>query len=77
MGKIGESSKPRALPWPDESPWDKSEPFRLARPASGDAMVRFSRKQQPNPDLNDLYAAKYERYKQVIEALDGIWADLA
>ena len=42
-----------------------------------DAMVSFARVQEPNPDLKDLYAAKYVRYKHVIEALDGIWADLA
>ena len=40
-------------------------------------MARFSRTQEPNGDLKDLYAAKYARYKQVIEALDGVWADMA
>jgi len=42
-----------------------------------DAMVSFSRVQEPNADLADLYAAKYARYKKVIDALDGVWADLA
>jgi len=42
-----------------------------------DAMVRFARVQEPNADLADLYKAKYARYKKVIEALDGVWADLA
>ena len=45
--------------------------------AAIDSMVRFSRVQQPDPARKDLYAGKYARYKKVIEALDGVWGDLA
>jgi L-xylulokinase len=41
------------------------------------AMVRFSRRQEPDPARKGLYAAKYERYRKVIAALDPIWTQLA
>ena len=40
------------------------------------AMVRFDRRQEPNPALKDLYDAKYARYHQVIDALDPVWPEL-
>ena len=39
-------------------------------------MVRFSRTVQPNGDRIDLYKAKYQRYNNVIEALDPVWRQL-
>jgi len=41
------------------------------------AMVRFSRRQKPDPARKKLYAAKYERYKRVIVALEPVWPHLA
>jgi len=40
------------------------------------AMVRFDRRQEPNPALKDLYDTKYARYHEVIDALDPVWPDL-
>lgn len=37
------------------------------------AMVHFSRLVEPNPDRAELYQAKYERYRKVIETLDPVW----
>ena len=42
-----------------------------------EAMVHFSRTQQPDASKKDLYDAKYARYRQVISALDPVWKDLA
>ena len=44
--------------------------------AACDAMVNFSRSFQPDPALKDVYAAKYDRYRKVVSALDGIWKDI-
>ena len=41
------------------------------------AMVHFSRTQEPDPAKKDLYDAKYDRHNKVIEALDGVWGELA
>ena len=38
-----------------------------------DAMVRFSHRQLPEGARKGIYAAKYQRYKKVISALDPIW----
>lgn len=40
-------------------------------------MVHFSRIQRPDPAQKDLYAAKYQRYQKVLEALHPIWKDFA
>ena len=40
-------------------------------------MVRFSRFVQPDQDLKETYASKYERYKKVLTALDPVWKDLS
>ena len=40
------------------------------------AMVRFSRIQQPDPAKRDLYETKYRRYQKVVAALDPVWKDL-
>ena len=40
------------------------------------AMVKFTRTQEPDPARKDLYDAKYARYNRVLEALDGVWAEL-
>ena len=40
------------------------------------AMVRFSRRQQPNPARRDIYEAKYQRYGKLVDALDPFWPDL-
>ena len=37
------------------------------------AMVRFSRIQEPDPAQKAVYEAKYERYRNVVAALDPIW----
>jgi L-xylulokinase len=39
------------------------------------AMVRFSRRQEPDPSRAGLYAAKYERWLKTIDALDPLWGD--
>ena len=39
-------------------------------------MVRFGRIQNPNPELKDLYEAKYLRYKKVLSVLNPAWKDL-
>jgi L-xylulokinase len=44
--------------------------------AACDAMVRFSRTSEPNPDLADLYREKYARYRKVIDALAPVWSQL-
>jgi L-xylulokinase len=44
--------------------------------AAVDAMVHFSRVQEPDPSKKELYDAKYARYNKVIEALDGVWGEL-
>jgi L-xylulokinase len=41
------------------------------------AMVSFSRLQKPDLTQKDIYAAKYERYKKVLAALDPVWKDLS
>jgi len=41
------------------------------------AMVRFARRQDPDPKQKDVYEAKYARYHQAIAALDGFWTDPA
>jgi L-xylulokinase len=38
------------------------------------AMVRFARRQEPDPSRKALYDAKFRRYQQVIEALGPVWA---
>jgi len=45
-------------------------------PKAVEKMVRFSKTIQPNPDRIDLYKAKYNRYNEVIEALDPVWKQL-
>ncbi|HUT01587.1 MAG TPA: FGGY-family carbohydrate kinase, partial [Phycisphaerae bacterium] len=40
------------------------------------AMVKFTRTQEPDPAKKDLYNAKYARYNRILEALDGVWAEL-
>ena len=40
------------------------------------AMVRFDRRQDPDPALKALYDTKYARYHKVIDALDPVWPDL-
>ena len=40
------------------------------------AMVRFSRRQDPDPARRELYDAKHERYKRAIAALDPVWREL-
>jgi L-xylulokinase len=40
------------------------------------AMVRFARRQDPDPAKKDLYEAKYRRYRKTIAALDPVWKDL-
>jgi len=46
-------------------------------PAAMEAMVRFSRRQEPNKALAGVYQAKRTRYNQILKALDPVWADLA
>ncbi|HOD82673.1 MAG: L-xylulose/3-keto-L-gulonate kinase [Planctomycetes bacterium ADurb.Bin126] len=41
------------------------------------AMVRFSRVQEPQSDKAALYQAKFDRYQKVVQALGGVWKDLA
>ena len=38
------------------------------------AMVRFARRQEPDPSRKGLYDAKFARYHQTIRALDSVWA---
>jgi len=40
------------------------------------AMVKVARVQQPNPDMKEVYAQKYKRYKKVISALEPVWQEL-
>ncbi len=40
------------------------------------AMVKVARTQQPNPANKDVYAKKYERYRNVISALGPVWGEL-
>jgi L-xylulokinase len=42
-------------------------------PAACRAMVRFSRRFEPNRELAAFYAAKYERYRRLAAALDDFW----
>jgi len=42
-----------------------------------EAMVTFSRTQEPDPARKDLYEAKYARYKKALGALDPVWKELA
>ncbi len=42
-----------------------------------DKMVKISRSVEPNPEMKEIYEAKYERYKKTVEALDPIWKDFA
>ena len=37
------------------------------------AMTRLARRQEPDPAMKDLYAAKYARYLEVIQALENVW----
>ena len=37
------------------------------------AMTRVARRQEPDPAMKDLYAAKYARYLEVIQALENVW----
>jgi len=46
-------------------------------PAAMKAMVRFSRRQEPNKALAEVYQAKRTRYNQILQALGPVWADLA
>lgn len=41
------------------------------------SMVKLSRVQNPDPNKADLYSSKYERYKKVIDTLDGIWTEIS
>jgi len=41
------------------------------------AMVKIARVQQPDPSMKDVYAAKFERYQRVIDALGPVWQDLS
>jgi len=38
------------------------------------AMVRFARRQEPDPGRKALYDAKFARYHQTIRALGSVWA---
>jgi L-xylulokinase len=38
------------------------------------AMTRVARRQEPDPAMKDLYAAKYARYLEVLQALENVWA---
>ena len=40
------------------------------------AMVRISRRFSPNPDLAELYRAKYARYKKFLQAMEPAWEDM-
>jgi L-xylulokinase len=42
-----------------------------------EAMVKLSRVQQPNTSNAKVYAEKYERYQEVLTALDPVWKDLS
>ncbi len=42
-----------------------------------EAMVRFSRCQQPEPARKELYDGKYELHRKTIAALDPVWPGLA
>ena len=44
--------------------------------AACEAMVRFSRRFQPNPHLAELYQAKYIRYERFLQAMEPAWGDL-
>jgi len=37
------------------------------------AMTSIARRQDPDPTQKEIYAAKYDRYKKVITALDPVW----
>jgi sugar (pentulose or hexulose) kinase len=39
-------------------------------------MTSIARRQEPDPAQKDIYAAKYDRYKKVVAALDPIWKNL-
>ncbi len=41
------------------------------------AMVRVSRRFEPNPALAATYDAKYARYRRLLEAMDPAWSDLS
>jgi L-xylulokinase len=45
--------------------------------AACDAMVSFSRTQEPNTDLKGLYEEKYARYHKALDIMGPHWADLA
>jgi L-xylulokinase len=45
--------------------------------AACQAMVRFSRRFLPDPQLAELYTAKYTRYKRLLQAMEPAWQDLA
>lgn len=38
------------------------------------SMTRVARRQEPDPTMKDLYAAKYARYLEFIRALENVWA---
>jgi len=40
-------------------------------------MVKIARVQQPNPARQDVYAAKFERYQEVLDALGPVWKGLS
>ncbi len=42
-----------------------------------EAMVTFTRTQNPDPAKKDHYETKYAKYKTVVEALDPLWPGLA
>ncbi len=41
--------------------------------AAVEAMTRMARVQAPNPDMEHVYATKYQRYKQALELLAPLW----
>jgi L-xylulokinase len=41
------------------------------------AMVRFSRIQEPDISQEEVYKAKYERYKKILSALEPIWKEIS
>jgi L-xylulokinase len=45
-------------------------------PAACAAMVRLTRVFQPNPDLAEVYQAKYRRYTRFLELMEPAWSEL-
>jgi len=41
-----------------------------------ETMVKIARIQQPNPAHEDVYVAKFERYRDAVNALGPVWTDL-